>query len=321
MKNRTIILIWMVLMMVVSSACGMLSTPTPTATATVPPTDTETPAPTATRIPRPTSTPTVEPTPSYGELTEISEGGFSFRPPQNFSVDVQGPMVGILDDENEMLFALFGVTNDPQQMTADKMIKDLADSIFSRANGDYSLENQRDIQIAGAGGIAYDINGTMDDKAVAGQIVFLVPAEDQYLCGIGLADSDKWPTRGIQLFEGMLATIAFTSPAAGETASSCTISTDDTYAFTQENAVKVGGDAFEGPARERAYLDNLLGPNGEPVTYTRTGSLPYEDTILDAFELTVAGQKYTIYIDEYVYSEPYAPIGFTCAGEFPLSQP
>ena len=49
------------------------------------------------------------------------------------------------------------------------------------------------------------------------------------------------------------------------------ISDDPTYAYDQKNAVKVGG-VGSGPTNERRYLNALLGPNGESITYTRRGS-------------------------------------------------
>jgi hypothetical protein len=113
-------------------------------------------------------------------------------------------------------------------------------------------------------------------------------------------------------------------PTVSEQSSStgaCVISTDNTYGYTQENPIKVGGDAFDGPPRERAFLDNLLGPNGEKISYDRTGSLAFGDTILDAFEITVLNQSLILYIDEYAFSEPQAPVGFTCLSAFPLTAP
>ncbi len=101
----------------------------------------------------------------------------------------------------------------------------------------------------------------------------------------------------------------------------CVISTDDTYGYTQENPIKVGGDAFDGPPRERAFLDNLLGPNGESISYERTGSLAFGDTILDAFEITGLNKETILYIDEYSFTELQAPVGFTCVSAFPLTAP
>lgn len=101
----------------------------------------------------------------------------------------------------------------------------------------------------------------------------------------------------------------------------CIISTDSTYGYTQGNPIKVGGGDFGGPPRERAFLDNLLGPNGEKITYELTESFNFGDTILDTFEITSLQNKVTLYIDEYSYTEPQAPLGFTCLSNFPLTAP
>lgn len=112
-----------------------------------------------------------------------------------------------------------------------------------------------------------------------------------------------------------------TLSASNNSTGECVISIDHTYGYTQENPIKVGGGDFDGPPRERAFLDNLLGPNGERVSYERTGSFSFEDTILDIFDITGLSKQVTLYVDEYSYSEPQAPVGFTCLSVFPLSQP
>ena len=114
---------------------------------------------------------------------------------------------------------------------------------------------------------------------------------------------------------------ATNAPAAAN--SPCPIATDASYAFTQANAVRVGGGAFGGPGRANAYLDTLLGPAGQAVTYERIGSAPFDDTILDIYRLSYAGmaQPADIYIDQYAFETLYAPAGFTCRIAFPLAAP
>jgi hypothetical protein len=101
----------------------------------------------------------------------------------------------------------------------------------------------------------------------------------------------------------------------------CPISSDSTYGYSEENPIKVGGGAFEGPSREEAYLDNLRGPNGEGLTYERTRSLESGDTILDEYHVAGPGVDEVLYLDEYDFSELQAPAGFTCLGPFPLAAP
>jgi hypothetical protein len=45
----------------------------------------------------------------------------------------------------------------------------------------------------------------------------------------------------------------------------CPQATDPEYGLVREKAVKVGGGAGYGPARERTYLTALRGPQGQPV--------------------------------------------------------
>jgi len=105
----------------------------------------------------------------------------------------------------------------------------------------------------------------------------------------------------------------------------CATSTDDRYGVAMTTPVQVGGGAMYGPARERRYLDTLRGPEGQVVRYRRTGSLPAPDgnTILDAYETTYDGleKPITIYIDEYHFTDPVAPRGFTCGQPISLGLP
>lgn len=114
-----------------------------------------------------------------------------------------------------------------------------------------------------------------------------------------------------------------TIAADSDATSACPVSDDESYGYTKENAIRVGGDAFGGPAREREYLDTLRGPDGQVISYEREGSLPFEDTILDAYIVTYAGldEPARLYLDEYSFEDLFAPVGFTCDSAFPFSTP
>ena len=105
----------------------------------------------------------------------------------------------------------------------------------------------------------------------------------------------------------------------------CETSTDERYGVATTTPVQVGGGAMYGPAREHRYLDALRGPEGQVVRYRRTGSLsaPDGDTILDAYETTYDGleKPVTIYVDEYHFTDPVAPRGFTCGQPIGLGLP
>ena len=73
---------------------------------------------------------------------------------------------------------------------------------------------------------------------------------------------------------------------------------------------------MRGPARERAYLAALRGPNGEGLRVVRRGSLRAPDgTILDLYEVAYTGQSQPLrlYLDEYHEATLQAPQGLVCA--------
>ena len=318
---------WFAILSIVLSACGVASQPSPTAT----PEPSNTPLPTATftrtptATPRPTNTPTIAPTLAFGEPQMVAEGGYSFRPPVGYQVDVQGAQVGILDPAGTIILSVYGATSNPQNLSADAILDEFTAAVFKKGDGEYEKENPQTIQVDGMEGLSYDLTGTLFGSPLQGQAIIVMLDNKRFFYGLGVAntgrDPERWEDEGSKVFSDLIASISFSTAQPSQSAPACLVSTDHTYGFTLENPIKVGGDAFGGPARERAYLENLLGMNGEPIIYERAGSIPFEDTVLDAFEVTVAGQKVTLYIDEYDYMEPQAPVGFTCVGAFPLSEP
>lgn len=98
---------------------------------------------------------------------------------------------------------------------------------------------------------------------------------------------------------------------------------DKSYAFTAENPVKVGGvKQNTGPKNERRFLNALLGPNGEKVSYIRSGSccgfktpnaLIGDMAVLDAYRVCYVDSPdtVTIYINMYDADDLFIPVGFT----------
>jgi hypothetical protein len=100
------------------------------------------------------------------------------------------------------------------------------------------------------------------------------------------------------------------------------ISDDDSYGYTEKNPVKVGGvKNNSGPLNERRFLNALLGPGGETLTYNRQGSCcPFKSRnglmgsgLLDKYEVKYDGleKPLIIYINMYDAGELKAPKGFT----------
>jgi hypothetical protein len=91
----------------------------------------------------------------------------------------------------------------------------------------------------------------------------------------------------------------------------------DDYGYSANNPIKTGG----GPKGERAFLNRLAGPNGEPVRYQRLGSCCSFSTpngimgggLLDRYEVWIEGQPQPkiLYLNMYDFEEPKIPKGFT----------
>ena len=97
---------------------------------------------------------------------------------------------------------------------------------------------------------------------------------------------------------------------------------DDRYGYHPHWPVSVGGyEDMEGPMNERRVLNALLGPKGEKVNYSRTGSLPakgiqnclHPEAILDHYLVwwEGSGRTYSLYFNIYEQGEIIAPKGFS----------
>lgn len=307
-------------------------TPTavPTATATPLPTDTPTAVPTATATPLPTDTPTAVPTATateppvllLDERITVAEGGFSFQPVAGYEFEHNGQQVMMASDDGAIIFSFAGSWHEggagPEQ--AQEIIADYLDSIIrSVGDADFEQTNEQPITVDNVDGLTVDFTGHLLGNNTAGQIVYFYPYGQQIFFGLALAqvddDPDLWQEEGLAAWTAVISSLQFSEleePATTEEITGCTVSTDATYGYDQTNPVPIGGDAFDGPPRQRAFFDGLLGPNGEPITYVRLGSMPTETTILDIYEVTYGGQTVQLYLDSYSTGLIQAPVGFTC---------
>lgn len=99
------------------------------------------------------------------------------------------------------------------------------------------------------------------------------------------------------------------------------ITTDKTYGYTEGNPIRVGGALDNGPLNERRFLNALAGPDGQEITYNRTGSCcPFKTPngikgtgLLDRYEITIKGlnKKRILYINMYDRAILKVPVGFT----------
>lgn len=99
-------------------------------------------------------------------------------------------------------------------------------------------------------------------------------------------------------------------------------SDDKTYGYTEKNPIMVGGvKTQEGPLNERRFLNALVGPNGEKISYYRIGSCCQFSTpngmidnggLLDKYSVTYEGldKEIILYINMYDSGKLKVPVGF-----------
>ena len=305
--------ITLLLLILLQTGCSA-QTPEPTAAPTV--TFTPTPASTSTPTPAPTATATPSP-----KTIDVEADGFTFSIPLTMDYDLKKNIVGVYDLEGTFIASFIRATYDETTHSLQDTLNAYINEITERG-GEFDQGEPYPITVGGADGIAVDLSGDLLGSPIEGRAVIVQPEENVVFFGLGVSnlttDKELWKKTGESYFENLIDSVQFVEV---QNSGTCIISDDKTYGYTEENPIKVGGDFLDGPARERAYLDNLLGPTGGVLTYERIGSLPSGDAILDQYHITGVGVDATLYLDEYNYSALQAPVGFTCIGEFPLSAP
>lgn len=316
------------------SACASLQPePTPTATPlppTVtltrtpkPPTDTPVPRlmPTKTSTPTATSTVTVMPA-EMGTLREVPSDGFSFNFIDGLYMTSLPNGVTLENLDGSVFIAVFGFPVAEYENSEDAIDSFLRGFEMGGHSG-FERGEPYPITVDSVEGEMIDIRGTFFDAPMFGQAFAVLVSEDHTLTAMVAVSPEVSGENGEgyrKYTQALLSSLTFMEINLGAE-SHCPVATDPTYGYYKNNPIKVGGDAMDGPSRERAYLTALCGPNGEPLEFKRLGSEPYGDTILDAYEVTCAGSDPVIlYLDEYSYSQPVAPAGLHCWSQIPLSR-
>ncbi len=255
----------------------------------------------------------------------MDAGGYSLQVPTGFETNIRNTQTTISNQDQSILITLALAPRKDDAQTAETLLNGFLTNVGKDVT-DLKTEKTLPTQVGILDGLSTNVSGTMFDAKNTGRVIVADTGKAGFFIAFAFVadgpDGNRWQAEGSQVLDAVINSIEFYEPVAvNPDGGLCVISSDPTYGYTKENPIKVGGDAFDGPPRERAYLDNLAGPKGEKLSYTRGGSDNFGDTILDTFNITGLGKTVTLYIDEYSFSEPQAPVGFTCLTAFPLSKP
>lgn len=264
-----------------------------------------------------TPTPIPTPTPIY-----VEAGGFFLPAPnglEGYEVQVNGPQLGVLNEAKTLIISISGVTPLPSDATPEEILKRYLDAVIAEGSGTYERGAATAIMVDGITGVTAAITGTIYGFSFQGETFVVPDAPQHFLFGFGISnlskDETNWEKEGMAVFHSLRDTIQFLPLSTA----GCLISVDLTYGVDLANPIKVGGGPMDGPTREDAYLTNLRGPNGEPLTYQNMGAASSGE--LDIYEIQGLAGPALLFFDKYTYELLRAPAGFTCVGAFPLTAP
>ncbi len=255
----------------------------------------------------------------------VYQGGFSVELSLDTHVSVRGPMaligsismpINALIVSNVSKYEMVGVEELPQQVF---------DSLFG-SEAQINEEEIESFELDGVEGIAMNYIAKINQMIAKGRLVIVKPTEKRYVAVIGIGDpadpsGDQWVNYGVDFFNTIINGIKILDDSELEESKVCPMAEDESYGLSLDNPIKVGGDSMSGPARARAYLDNLQDSSGKWVYYERSGSLEHNGLILDAYNVMLDGEMVQIYIDQYHYEPLLTPKGFSCGGAYPLIEP
>jgi hypothetical protein len=197
-------------------------------------------------------------------------------------------------------------------------------SLFDN-NTPLEVSNQQELTVAGHPAIQQDFNGGSGETAVSGKVVVFKPSPTGFLLVLGSAplvgDKPTFASNAQAFYETFLKEVIVLPEAQLKDAEVCPVAPKSNYGTNPDTPVMLGGGAVIGPARELAYLDNLLDQDGQFSTYRRIGTLNSSGKTLDQVQLYLAGKQLTLYFDLENYERLFAPVGVQCMGKFPLVEP
>lgn len=233
MQSPSFRLVWAIVTLLLLGALGLVvrlawvNNPTTAASSSAP-----TPSPTATMTVT-SSTPVVTPTaatpisgeftsgepllPALGNVQRIGEGGFAFRPPLGYTIEIVGDSVvlnGEDDDKPGLEILLSGGALDERFLSDDHAVYALA----RQALGEYTAgqqppgEHAYPITVDGVDGVVVELEADGE----AGRLLVVEPASGRFFTLLAAATVEQWPQL-VPAFDAMVASVTFFTPVTAVT--------------------------------------------------------------------------------------------------------
>ncbi|HWQ46918.1 MAG TPA: hypothetical protein VN376_08630 [Longilinea sp.] len=282
------------------------------------------PSPTPTRSPTLTFRPTPFPTPAEfisGENERITSemGGISLIPPAGYEITLDGNMILINGEQFELQMMGFISAEYAEAIHAYSPLEALQayiEYMLPEESSRIQFHNIHAETIDGNVGNSFEMSGVYGGREIGGEALVILRNEQEVLIGFAFTDRHQWQNAGHLVFEDLLSSIDFIHVTP------CTVAIDPYYGYTQDRPIAISGGEIGGHYLEQAYLENLRGENGARVQFEFLGTVEYQGHTLDSFSLDYLGlgAPLTLYFDAYSYTQPKAPAGFLCRGDFEFGE-
>jgi hypothetical protein len=160
----------------------------------------------------PSTAPTPVPATALGEEQRSEYGGFTFRPIQGYEVAEELGMVSIFapDGDPDIGPAILIMSLFDEEVTG---LEPLVDVLTADAP-DLQVSDQREVVVGDVEGVAVDLHGSDEGRALAGRIVVALPEPTRQFIMIGVAPPERWDGELEPLLEEVLASVSFFEPTA-----------------------------------------------------------------------------------------------------------
>lgn len=169
---------------------------------------------------RPTATATATNTPivSLGAELRVATGGYAFRLPEGYRIDLQEQTAGLfaLETTNTLTSSIVLSGGEAGQITAVSA-PTLADAfeqylVALTESGALRATAAQSTTVSGAAALVANLNGEQDEEAVAGRIVMAQPASGQLFVALGVAAAAEWQSRDEDVFTAVVESVRFFPP-------------------------------------------------------------------------------------------------------------
>jgi len=266
-----------------------------------------------------------------GEVVEVNAGQYRFtmisnpfNPKEKYNLEIKGSQSTISSNDEGLLISLNSETQ-AYNVTMDECIQ-LVVNKMSQDVQDFVAQDADPVAVGPETGFISNISGILFGQPFVGKLVAARPWQGRCFTAIGLTlgndATDRWQNEGKPVFETIISSLVFLYPVVS---GQCEVSTDGAYGYSQESPIRTGNSNLtDGLARQEAYFNVLMSPDGKAITYTRAKSTVLDNgDILDVYQVTIPGQSspVTLYLDMYHFEALKAPMNLSCSAPFPIGAP